>query len=113
MRARSGNDAFIVTRAQLVPEDRNDAYDLYDARVDGVDRSPPACTGTGCQGVPAPPPTFATPPSVTFNGVGNFPPPTERRLRRSPKPRPKRFDPRAEAGESPEGVQQAAEGRKA
>ncbi len=72
----SGDDAFIVTRAQLVPEDQNGADDLYDARVGGERPvSPPACTGTGCQGVPAPPPTFATPPSVTFNGVGNFPPP--------------------------------------
>ncbi len=72
----NGDDVFIVTRAQLVPEDQNGADDLYDVRVDGVRPvSPPACTGSGCQGVPAPPPTFATPPSVTFNGAGNFPPP--------------------------------------
>ena len=71
----SGNDVFIATRAQLVPEDQNDAFDLYDVRVDGLKPvSPPECTGTGCQGLPAPPPTFATPSSVTFNGVGNFPP---------------------------------------
>ena len=69
----SGNDAFIITRAQLAPEDQNGDLDVYDARVDGVQRvSAPACTGTGCQGVPAPPPTFATPPSVTYTGVGNF-----------------------------------------
>jgi hypothetical protein len=69
----SGNDVFIATRAQLSPEDGNDTFDLYDARVDGVKPiSPPECIGTGCQGVPAPPPTFATPPSATFNGVGNF-----------------------------------------
>ena len=72
----TGDDVFLATRAQLVPEDQNDAFDLYDVRVDGVKPvSPPQCTGTGCQGVPAPPPTFATPSSVTFNGVGNFPPP--------------------------------------
>jgi hypothetical protein len=72
----SGDDAFIVTRAQLVPQDRNEAFDLYDARVGGVEPvGEPACTGTGCQGVPAAAPTFATPPSVTYNGVGNFPPP--------------------------------------
>ena len=71
----NGNDVFIATRAQLAPEDQNDAFDLYDVRVDGVKPiSPPSCTGTGCQGVPSPPPTFATPSSVTFNGVGNFPP---------------------------------------
>ncbi len=74
--SESGNDVFIATRAQLAPEDQNETFDLYDVRVDGVKPvSPPQCTGTGCQGVPAPPPTFATPSSVTFNGVGNFPPP--------------------------------------
>lgn len=73
----SGNDVFLVTRAQLVPEDGNQEYDLYDARVDGAPSvSPPACTGTGCQGVPAASPVFATPPSVTFDGVGNFAPPS-------------------------------------
>ena len=75
--SETGNDVFLVTRAQLVPEDQNDAFDLYDVRVDGVKPiSPPQCTGSGCQGVPSPPPTFATPPSVTFNGVGNFSAPT-------------------------------------
>jgi hypothetical protein len=72
----TGNNVFMVTRAQLVPEDKNENYDLYDARVDGVQpAAPSACTGTGCQGVPSPPPTFATPPSVTYEGVGDFPPP--------------------------------------
>jgi hypothetical protein len=76
--SESGNDAFIATRAQLSSDDRNDAFDLYDARVDGVQPvTAPLCTGTGCQGVPARPPVFATPSSVTFSGVGNFPPPTE------------------------------------
>jgi hypothetical protein len=71
----SGNDVFIITRAQLASEDGNEAYDVYDARVDGSQpASPPVCSGTGCQGVPASPPVFSTPPSVTFNGVGNFPP---------------------------------------
>jgi hypothetical protein len=73
----SGENVFIVTRTPLLNEGQGEEYALYDARVDGVlPLSPPACTGTGCQGVPAPPPTFATPPSVTFEGVGNFPPST-------------------------------------
>jgi hypothetical protein len=70
----SGNDAFIITRAQAVAWDRNDLDDVYDARVGGV--QPPAasvCSGAGCQGVPPAPPIFATPSSVTFSGVGNFP----------------------------------------
>lgn len=74
----SGDDVFMATRAQLAPEDQNETFDLYDARVGGVKPvTPPACTGTGCQGAPAPPPTFATPPSVTFDGVGNFSPPSQ------------------------------------
>jgi hypothetical protein len=70
-----GNDVFIVTRAQLVAQDRNDLDDVYDVRVGGVRPSvAPACSGTGCQGVPPAPPIFATPASVTFNGTGNFAP---------------------------------------
>ncbi len=75
--SETGNDVFLATRAQLDPEDQNEAFDLYDVRVDGVKPiTPPQCTGSGCQGVPSPPPTFATPPSVTFDGVGNFAAPT-------------------------------------
>jgi hypothetical protein len=74
----NGNDAFVVTRAKLVPEDENDTFDLYDVRVDGMKPvTQPLCTGSGCQGLPAPPPMFATPSSVTFNGVGNFTTPEE------------------------------------
>jgi hypothetical protein len=72
----NGSDVFIATRQRLVPEDQNEMADLYDARVNGVRTvTPPACTGTGCQGAPASPPIFATPSSLTFNGVGNFEPP--------------------------------------
>lgn len=73
----SGDDVFFETRQQLVPQDTDDLVDIYDARVDGgTPRVPssPVCSGTGCQGIPAVPPIFATPPSVTFNGVGNFEP---------------------------------------
>jgi hypothetical protein len=73
----TGENVFFVTRAALVPQDRGGDDDvLYDARVNGV--QPPAkeaCEGTACQGVPPTPPIFATPSSVTFNGIGNFPPP--------------------------------------
>jgi hypothetical protein len=72
----SGNDAFFVTRARLVKGDRSDYDELYDARVDGnVSPEEAVCSGTGCQGVPPAAPVFATPASVTFNGVGNFLPP--------------------------------------
>ncbi len=72
----SGNDVFFITRGSARPQDGNDNFNIYDARVDVPQSlSPPACSGSGCQGVPPVPPIFATPSSVTFNGVGNFPPP--------------------------------------
>jgi hypothetical protein len=71
----SGNDVFIITRAQLTPQDAGETYEVYDARVGAVEAlAEQACTGTGCQGLPSAPPPFATPSSVTFNGVGNFSP---------------------------------------
>lgn len=73
----TGANVFFTTRDRLVPQDANEDMDLYDARVDGgfARPTPPQCTGTGCQGVPATTPVFATPASATFTGVGNFPPP--------------------------------------
>jgi hypothetical protein len=74
----NGDDVFFISRAQLIPADRgNDDFVVYDARVDGNQPPVPSlCSGTGCQGVPPPPPIFATPASVTFAGAGNFPPPS-------------------------------------
>ena len=73
----SGNDVFMVSRAQLVPQDKDETYNVFDARVGGVQPvTPPSCVESGCQGVPAGAPVFATPPTVTFEGVGNFPPPS-------------------------------------
>lgn len=71
----SGENVFFTTRDELVPEDRDDLVDLYDARVHGgfPAVSSTSCSGTGCQGQPPTPPIFATPPSVTFSGIGNFP----------------------------------------
>ena len=69
----NGDDVFVVTRAKLLAADDNELFDLYDVRVDGYQPiAPPACTGSGCQGLPGAPPIFATPSSVTFEGVGNF-----------------------------------------
>jgi hypothetical protein len=73
----SGNDVFMVTRQRLVSEGLNENVEVYDARVGGeLTVAPPQCSGTACQGVPAAAPIFATPASVTFAGVGDFPPPT-------------------------------------
>jgi hypothetical protein len=69
-----GENVFFETRGQLVPQDHNSNLKLYDARVGGgFPESALACEGTGCQGVPQAAPSFATPASATFTGVGNFP----------------------------------------
>jgi hypothetical protein len=72
----SGDDVFFTSRAQLAPQDDTEYVEVYDARVGGgFPQVATECTGAGCQGVPPPPAGFATPPSVTFAGTGNFPPP--------------------------------------
>jgi hypothetical protein len=87
----SGDDVFIETRARLVAGDLDENFKVYDVRVDGVrPLSPSACSGTGCQGVPAAPPIFATPSSVTFDGVGNFPAPAKATPTPTAKPKPKK-----------------------
>jgi hypothetical protein len=70
-----------------VPGDTDQEVDLYDAHEDGGFTYPPelACTGTGCQGVPAPTPIFATPATQTFNGEGNFETPAASKLVVKPK----------------------------
>ena len=86
----TGDDVFIATRSPLVREDGNESYNLFDARVGGVQPPLPAeCSGTGCQGLPSPPPVFATPSSATFNGVGNFPVPTPASVPVKPAAKPK------------------------
>jgi DNA-binding beta-propeller fold protein YncE len=83
----SGGDVFIASRARLAPEDDNGNFNLFDARVGGVQvPAAQACSGTGCQGVPSAPPIFATPSSETFAGVGNFPPPSGTVVKAKSKP---------------------------
>ncbi len=72
----SGEDVFVISRAELVPGDPYESFAVYDARVGGMQPVvAPQCTGSGCQGVPPAAPIFATPASATFAGVGNFPAP--------------------------------------
>jgi hypothetical protein len=69
----NGDDVFIISRAQLSPLDLGETFEVYDVRVGASQPlARQACSGTGCQGLPAATPPFATPSSVTFNGVGNF-----------------------------------------
>jgi hypothetical protein len=84
----SGDDVFLLTTSQLLPADQNEYFDVYDARVGAKQEVPPEqCTGTGCQGVAASQPIFATPASATYDGVGNFPPSATAPTK--PKPRAK------------------------
>jgi hypothetical protein len=71
----SGSDVFMISRGNFTAEQDDELYKVFDAKVEGyAPVPPPPCTGTGCQGIPAAPPTFATPSSVTFAGIGNFSP---------------------------------------
>jgi hypothetical protein len=93
--SESGNDVFIVTRASLVGSDEDDLFDVYDVGVRSPLVASPACTGTGCQGVPNPTPIFATPSSVTFEGVGNFATPAkETKAKPKAKKKPKKKKPK-------------------
>jgi hypothetical protein len=87
--SESGSDVFIVTRANLDGSDEDGAFDAYDVRL-GAQQPPvaPLCTGTGCQGIPSAQPIFATPSSVTFEGVGNFAAPGKQ-AKAKPKPKKK------------------------
>lgn len=61
----TGDDVFFTTMDALVPEDVNQDYDVYDARVGGgfTPKMPPSCTGDGCQGHPGAVPNVTTPTS--------------------------------------------------
>ncbi len=76
----NGDDVFIATADQLVPQDRDSLVDVYDARVGGgfpVSVSPAsACdNGDSCKGPVSPQPgVFGAPASATFSGAGNIVP---------------------------------------
>lgn len=86
----TGDDVFFTHRGKLVSQlPDGEETDLYDARVEGgFPETSLSCTGTGCQGVPPAPPIFATPSSVTFNGVGNFAQPSPVPAKTKPKSKP-------------------------
>lgn len=71
----SGNDVFFKTSLGLVPGDRDNGYDVYDARVPRPGDNPPPsavpCQGDVCQGPPSVPSLLGVPPSALFNGIGN------------------------------------------
>jgi hypothetical protein len=72
----SGDDVFLLTRDQLTSQDRDEAVDLYDARVGAQQdlASPPPCASSdACKPGPTPQPAaFGAPASATFSGAGNL-----------------------------------------
>ncbi|MGH2853911.1 MAG: hypothetical protein ACRDLF_06940 [Solirubrobacteraceae bacterium] len=72
--SENGNDVFIETTDQLLPQDIESSQQIYDARVDGgFPYTPPVygCDSGQCQGPQTPAPVFGAPPSATFVGVGS------------------------------------------
>ncbi len=68
-----GANVFFGTHARLVPQDTDNAGDLYDARIDGgfpVQAGTGPCEGDACAN-PLPAPIDASPGSLTFSGAGN------------------------------------------
>jgi hypothetical protein len=72
---RSGENVYIATRQQLVPADRDDLVDIYDARIGGgtptVAPPPAECAGGACRGPGSSPAPGQEPASSTFQGPGN------------------------------------------
>jgi hypothetical protein len=72
----SGKNVFFTTRDRLVPADKDELIDLYDAREGGG--FPPEADSAECQGeacLPAAsPPVYPTPASLSLRGSGNVKP---------------------------------------
>lgn len=69
----SGDDVFFATRQRLVRSDRDQRFDVYDARVGGSVEPPPPpqCEGEGCRGQGTTPAAGQTPGTADFVGPGN------------------------------------------
>ncbi|HTA98624.1 MAG TPA: hypothetical protein VK730_13390 [Solirubrobacteraceae bacterium] len=76
--SESGGDVFFATSQGLVPGDRDETYDVYDARIPrpGDNPAPSAvpCQGSVCQGPPSVPDLLGLPSSATFSGADSASP---------------------------------------
>ncbi len=79
----TGANVFFTTRERLVPQDKDELIDVYDAREGGgfasqTETQRVECQGEACQATPTPP-LFTSPGSATFSGPGNLlqPPPAD------------------------------------
>ncbi len=97
----SGDDVFFLTAAQLSPQDTDDAFDIYDARV-CTSESPCITTPPGSQtpcgsleechpGSSLQPPAAGASGSATFSGPGNLtqPPPPKQEVKSAKTTKPK------------------------
>jgi len=80
--SKNGNDVFFFTPQQLVPGDKDQLEDVYDASVGGGlasqhELTPPTCESTACAANPPPPPPQSL-SSASFSGPGNAKPPPAR-----------------------------------
>jgi len=79
-----GGDVLFLTTSQLVLQDVDAAFDVYDAHectnespcpATSAAQPPPCTTADSCRTAPAPQPSvFGAPPSATFAGAGNLAP---------------------------------------
>jgi hypothetical protein len=78
--SESGDDVFFLTASQLVPQDVDTYFDVYDAHVcfasvpclSSPVAPPPCDTGDSCKAEPSPQPLiFGAPSSETLSGAGN------------------------------------------
>jgi Tol biopolymer transport system component len=74
----AGTDIFFRTYASLVPQDADTLQDVYDARVDGgfpAEASTTGCRANGCQTPIEEAPGLSSPPTASYPGGANLPPP--------------------------------------
>jgi hypothetical protein len=73
----TGDGAFLITRSQLVGQDGDGLYDVYDARVGGglaaqnPPRPPAPCEGEACKAAAPPAPGAPSPATQSFTGPAN------------------------------------------
>jgi hypothetical protein len=70
----TGANVFFTSADQLVPQDTDTQFDVYDARIGGGFPLPPSpvdCQGDECREPSQPAPTLETPASESFSGPGS------------------------------------------
>jgi hypothetical protein len=95
----AGRNVFFTSRDQLVLKDKDELFDVYDAREDGgipseTETARSECQGEACQ-TPVSPPNDPTPGSSTFAGAGNVSEPKATKKKHKKKRHSKKHNKRA------------------